>query len=90
MGNVCTCHGFLPRISKFEKVGSKTFLHKFIKGFVNRGFGNPWKPLINRIYGTQQMTLCNSKQASQGATRFKERHVKTTCESSDDRPNPKP
>ncbi len=32
------------------------------------------------------MTLCNSGQASLGATRFKEQNVKTTCESSDDRP----
>jgi hypothetical protein len=28
-------------------------LPKLIKAFVNGGFGNPWKPPINRIYGTQ-------------------------------------
>ncbi len=52
LGNVYTCHGFLPKMCKFEKVNSKTFIHKLIKGFVNGRFGNPWKPPINRIYGT--------------------------------------
>ncbi len=52
MGDVETCERFLPRTGKFEKVGSKTFLHKFIKGFVNRGLSNPWKPPINIICGT--------------------------------------
>jgi hypothetical protein len=53
LSDVCTCRGFLPKTCKFEKVDSKTFLHKLIKGFVNGGFGNPWKPPINRFYGTQ-------------------------------------
>jgi hypothetical protein len=53
LGNVYTCHGFLPKMHKFEKVDSKTFFHKLIKGFVNRRFGNLWKPPINKIYGTQ-------------------------------------
>jgi hypothetical protein len=53
VGDVYTCHGFLPRTCKFEKADSKTFLHKLIKGFINKGSGNPWKPPINRIYGTQ-------------------------------------
>jgi hypothetical protein len=53
LGNVYTYHGFLPRTSMFEKINSITFLHKLIKGFVNGGFGNPWKPPINKIYGTQ-------------------------------------
>ncbi len=52
LGNVYTCHRFLPRTHKFEKAGSRTFLPKFIKGFVDKGFGNPWKRPIN-IYGTQ-------------------------------------
>jgi hypothetical protein len=39
-GDVYTCHGFLSRTHKFEKINSRTFFHKFIKGFVNRGFGN--------------------------------------------------
>ncbi len=34
------------------------------------------------------MTLCNSKQASLGATRFNEQSDKTTCELSNDRPMP--
>ncbi len=51
LGNVCTCHGFFPRTAKFEKVNSKTFFYKLIEGFVNEGFGNPWEPPINKIYG---------------------------------------
>jgi hypothetical protein len=38
LGDVYTCHGFLPRISKFEKADSKTFLYKLIKGFVDERF----------------------------------------------------
>ncbi len=53
LGNVCTCHGFLPRMAKFEKVDLRTFIYKLIEGFFNKGFGNPWEPPINRIYGTQ-------------------------------------
>jgi hypothetical protein len=53
LGNVYTCHGFLLRKRKFEKANSKTFIHKLIKGFVDGGFGNLWKPPINKIYGTQ-------------------------------------
>ncbi len=44
LGNVYTCHGFLPRMCKFEKAGFKTFFHKLIKRFIDKGFGNPWKP----------------------------------------------
>ncbi len=50
LGNVCTCHGFLPRTFKFEKVNSRIIFHKLMKGFVNGGFGNPWQPPINKIY----------------------------------------
>jgi len=39
-------------MAKFEKVNSKTFFYKLIEGFVNEGFGNPWEPPINKIYGT--------------------------------------
>jgi hypothetical protein len=49
LGDVYTCHGFLPRINKFEKIDSKTFFYKLIEGFVNGGFGNPWEPPINSI-----------------------------------------
>ncbi len=52
LGDVYTCHGFLPKRCKFEKVNSRTFFHKLIKGFVDGGFGNLWKPPINIIYGT--------------------------------------
>jgi hypothetical protein len=31
LGDVYTCHGFLPRMCKFEKANSRTFLHKLIK-----------------------------------------------------------
>ncbi len=41
LGDVYTCHGFFPRMCKFEKINLKTFLHKLIKGFVDIGFGNP-------------------------------------------------
>jgi hypothetical protein len=36
------------------------------------------------------MILCNFRQASLSATRFKEQSVKTTYESLNDRPTPKP
>ncbi len=52
LGNVYTCHEFLPRMGKFEKANSKTFFYKLIKRFVNKGFSNPWGPPINKIYGT--------------------------------------
>jgi hypothetical protein len=52
LANVYTCHGFLPRIGKFEKFDSRTFFHKLIEGFFDRAFGNPWEPPINIIYGT--------------------------------------
>ncbi len=51
LGNVYTCHGFLPRTCEFGKVDPKTFFYKLIEGFVNRGFGNPWEPPFNKIYG---------------------------------------
>jgi hypothetical protein len=38
---------------KFEKIDSKTFFHKFIVGFVDRGLGFPWQPPITKIYETQ-------------------------------------
>jgi hypothetical protein len=31
MGDVYTCHGFLPRMSKFEKANSKTFFTNLLK-----------------------------------------------------------
>jgi hypothetical protein len=52
MGDVYTCHGFLPRTSKFEKANSKTFFYKLIKRFIDEGFDNPWELPFNRIYGT--------------------------------------
>jgi hypothetical protein len=56
LGNVYTCHGFLLGMSKFEKTNYRTFFFKLFKGF-----GNPSEPPFNRIYGTQKMTLCNSR-----------------------------
>jgi hypothetical protein len=78
-------HGFFLRTAKFEKINPRTFFYKLIEGFVNEGFSNLWEPPMNKIYGTQDMTLCNSMQAILGATRFKEQNVKTTCESLNDR-----
>ncbi len=45
LNDVYTCHGFLPRTSKFEKTNSRTIFYELIEGFVNGGFGNPWEPL---------------------------------------------
>jgi hypothetical protein len=53
LGDICTCHGFLLKTSKFEKVKNVTFIYNLIEGFVDGGFGDPWEPLINKIYGTQ-------------------------------------
>jgi hypothetical protein len=38
---------------EFENTDSRTFLYKFNERFVNGGFGNPWEPPFNKIYGTQ-------------------------------------
>jgi hypothetical protein len=53
LSNVYTCHGILLRTRKFKKTNTKRFIHKFIVGFINRGLGFPWQPLINRNYETQ-------------------------------------
>jgi hypothetical protein len=53
LGDVYTCHGFLLETCKFEKDDSKAFFHNLIEGFVDKGFGNPWKPSINKIYRTK-------------------------------------
>jgi hypothetical protein len=53
LGDVYTCHGFLLKICKFEKANSRAFFHNLIEGFVDRGFGNPWEPSINKIYRTK-------------------------------------
>ncbi len=52
LGDVYTCHGFLPRTGKFEKVDSRTFFYELIEWFVDRRFGNPWELPFNKIYGT--------------------------------------
>jgi len=62
---------FFFKTHKFEKVDSITFFHKFTQQFVDRGFSYPWKPSINRILETLRTTLCNSKQMSLIAIRFK-------------------
>jgi hypothetical protein len=41
LGNVYTCHGILSKMRKFETTKSKTFLHKFIVGFVVGELGFP-------------------------------------------------
>jgi hypothetical protein len=53
LGDVYTCHGFLLRTCKFEKTNSIAFFHNLIEEFVNGRFGNPWEPLINKIYRTK-------------------------------------
>jgi hypothetical protein len=53
LGDVYTCHGFLSRTGKLEKADSKTLFYKLIERFVKGGFGNPWEPPFNKIYGTQ-------------------------------------
>jgi len=52
LGDVYTCHGFLSKLRKFEKANSKTFFHKFITRFVDKGFGFLCQPPINKIYET--------------------------------------
>jgi hypothetical protein len=41
LGDVYTCHGFLQRTCELEEVDSKTFFHKLIEQFVDKGFGGP-------------------------------------------------
>jgi len=61
LGNVYTCHGFLQRTCELEEV-DKTFFHKLIEQFVNRGFGNTLQLSINIIHETSNIIVCNSKQ----------------------------
>ncbi len=89
LDDVYTCHGFFEGIRKFEKVGFRTFFHKFIQWFVDRGFSNPWKLAINKILETLKTILCNPRQANLVATRFKNQSFKTTSELSNDRVSPK-
>ncbi len=53
LGDVYACNGILSRACKFEKANWRTFIHKFIAGFADRGFGFPWQPPINIIYETR-------------------------------------
>jgi hypothetical protein len=68
LGDVYTCHGFFQRLCEFEKADSKTFFHKLIQLFVNKGFGNYWQLAINRIHKTSKTIICKSKQVNLGAT----------------------
>ncbi len=70
---------------KFEETNSRTFFHKFIQRFVDKGFSNPCEFAINRIFETPKTTLCNSKQANLVTTGFKEQSFKTISELSNDR-----
>jgi hypothetical protein len=75
---------FFKRMHKFEEVDSITFFHKFTQQFVDKGFNNPWKFVINIILETPKTTLCNSRQVNLVATRFKKQNFITTSESLDD------
>lgn len=70
LGEVYTCHGFLQRLCEFEEVDFKTFFHKLIQWFVNKGFGNYWQLVFNRIHETPKTIVCNFKQTNLGATRI--------------------
>jgi hypothetical protein len=52
LNDLYTCHGFFPRMGKFENTDFRTFFYELIEGFVDGGFGNPWEPLFNIIYAT--------------------------------------
>jgi hypothetical protein len=52
LGDVYTCHGIISGMRKFEKTNSKTFIHKLIARFVDKGLGFPWQLPINKIYET--------------------------------------
>jgi hypothetical protein len=38
---------------EYEKSDSKTFFYKLVEQFVERGFGNTWQLVVNRIHETQ-------------------------------------
>jgi hypothetical protein len=61
-----------PKNAQYEKANSKTFFYKFVERFFDKGFGNAWQLVVNKIYETQKTILCNSKQASMGVTKIKE------------------
>jgi hypothetical protein len=65
---------------KFEKTNYKTFLLKFIVGFVDKGLGFPWQPSVNKI-------VCNFKKPNLGPQDLKIK-CKTTCELLNDAPYP--
>ncbi len=70
LGDVYTCHGFLQKTRELEKVNSKTFFHKIIKWFIDKGFGNLWQLVIRIIHETPNTTVCNFRQANLGVTRI--------------------
>jgi hypothetical protein len=39
--------------AQVQKANSRTFIHKFVTGFVDKGLGFPWQPPINKNYETQ-------------------------------------
>jgi hypothetical protein len=68
---------FFKEYTNLKKPISKSFFHKLIKQFVDKGLGNLWEFAINRIHETLMMILCNSKPTSLGATIIEEQNVKT-------------
>jgi hypothetical protein len=68
---------FFKKRANLKKPISKAFFHKLTKQFVDKGLGNLWEFVINKIHETLMMTLCNSKQASLGAIIIEEQSVKT-------------
>jgi hypothetical protein len=77
---------FFLKVRKIEKTHSITLFHKFIQQFVDRGFSNLWKLVINRIFETPKMTLCTSKQMPHD---LRNKSFKTTSESPNDKAGPK-
>jgi len=77
---------FFLKVRKIEKTHSITLFHKFIQQFVDRGFSNLWKLVINRIFETPKTTLCTSKQMPHD---LRNKSFKTTSESLNDRAGPK-
>jgi len=53
-----------------KKLIPKIFFYKLVEQFINKGFGNVWQLALKKIHETPKIIICNSKQASMGATKM--------------------
>jgi hypothetical protein len=50
---------FFKERVRFEKPNSITSFYKLVERFVDRGLGNTWQFVVNKIHEIQKTTICN-------------------------------